>query len=532
MRILTYEKTENTNGVKETGAALLVDALIENGVDTIFGYPGTPILSVYDELSKTDIKHILNRHEQASIHAAEGYAKVSGKCGVVLTTSGPGFTNTITGLMNACSDYSSVLVITVQTETTGKNEFQEADIQSITKTFVKKSHIITDAENITKVISQAITETTRLPKGPVVVGITKSALEQKCERNNYRKKQEIKVEAPHSCVLKAIDMLKNSKSPLIIVGGGCKDSHQELKELVSLTQIPVVHTLMGKGCADTVSLGMIGSNGLNSLNTIISNSDVVLALGVRFTDRTTNYVSNFLPDSKVISINLKKNTSKNVVITKEIIGELKVVLQQMIGVIKSKNILFDINYDWIDKLNNTLHEEFNVDSTDIVLNEIYNYVKKYSPIITTDVGEHQISASKIFNTNHPQNFITSGGFGTMGYGLPAAIGANVAKPNGLVINITGDGSFQMNIQELATCAEYNIPIKIFIINNSSLGMIKNQQIKNNFNLYQSNLINPDFAQIAKGYGILGYTINSIDELKNALLEIFKYKKTVVLDIKI
>ena len=532
MKTFIKEKS-HTN--QQTGAQAIVSTLISNGIDTVFGYPGSPLLSVYETLSKTpELKHILTRHEQGAVHAAEGWAKISGKCGVVIATSGAGFTNTITGLCNANADKTPLLIITVCTENNGKNEFQEVDIPSITKSCVKKSFIITKSEDTEKTISQAITLTEKIPKGPVVIGITKNALETANEQKNYRKPQDIKVQAHHSCILKLIDTLKNAKKPLIIAGGGCYDSEHEVRELHQLTNIPVVNTLMAKGIADDISYGLLGYNGNDHINNCINETDVALVLGSRLSDRTTNYAHKFLPNTKIYNINIEPNKSKNVHIDKELTGELKVILQQIIGAIKVKNVLFDIKYDWLEELSDNepqINENLTLLSED-VLKTIYNYTKKYNPVITTDVGQHQITASKIFKTISSRHFITSGGFGTMGYGLPAAIGAYIAKPNSLVLNITGDGSFQMNLQELGTCMEYNIPVKIIILNNSSLGMIKNQQIENNYSCFQSNLINPDFEKLANAYGIKGYTITNLENLKQILPEIFVCKRPIVLDIKV
>ena len=517
-----------------TGSDILVQTLIENGVDVIFGYPGSPILSIYNSLSKTSkIKHYLSRHEQGAVHAAEGYARVCNKYGVVLVTSGPGFTNTITGIMNANNDKTPLLVITAQSEHVGQNEFQDVDVKELTKSCTKKTYIVSNPCDIQETIHNAIKETTRLPMGAVVVALTKHSLKTSAELKEIRKKHEIKVEAPHSCILRTIDNLKNANKPLIIIGGGCKNSEDEIRELVKLTNIPVVNTLMGSGICDYYSTGMIGTNGNHALNEIIKQSDVVLSLGTRFSDRTTGY-GHFLPNSKIFNINIEQNQSSNVTITEEILGELKVVLQQIIGVIKAKDIKFDLKFNWIDTISRTKEKICDLSTFNIktALSEIYNYTKKYNPIITTDVGEHQIAAAKIFKTNSASNFITSGGFGTMGFGLPAAIGAQIANPNSLVINISGDGSFQMNIQELGMCSEYNLPIKIFLINNSSLGMIKTQQKENSYSVYQSNIINPDYSKIAEGYGITSYKITSLRELNNALQEIFIYKKAVLLDIKV
>ena len=530
LKTKTQEKIETI-----TGAEFLTSLLSELGVDTIFGYPGAPILPIYDALSRTDkIKHYLSRHEQGAIHAAEGYAKIKNKAGVVLVTSGPGFTNTLTGLANAYNDKTPLVAISGMVEHSGQNEFQDTDIISLTKSCAKKTILVHSAKEIEKAIKTAFSESTKTPKAPVVVAITKSAL---IEKNNfkqeYKTKKDIRVEAPHSCVLRSIEDLKNAKRPLIIAGGGCTCAEKEIIELANLTHIPVVHTLMGKGIADDISCGMIGLNGEKNLNNSIKNADVVLALGTRFSNRTTNNEEKFLENSKIININIEHNKSKNIDISKEIIGEIDVVIQQIIGVIKAKNVLFNINYEWIELLApNEQSEHISDDelTSEYVLNEIYKHTKKYRPIITTDVGEHQITASKIFKTNSSKKFLTSGGFGVMGYGLPASIGAHIASPNSLVLNITGDGSFQMNIQELGTCAEYNIPVKIIILNNSSLGMIANVQKEEFETTYQSSLINPDFTKIAEAYGIASYHVTTKNELQQALKEMFTYKKAVLLDI--
>lgn len=526
-----------SNTITVSGAEYIVDILIENNIDTIFGYPGAPVLPLYNALSETKkIKHYLSRHEQGAIHAAEGYARVSGKCGVVLVTSGPGFTNTVTGIMNAYTDRTPLVVISGQVETSDNNEFQDTDIISLTKSCTKKIYKIHRPEDIERAVKLAFHNANKAPKGPVVITVTNSALEGRIEhRNNFNLRKEIKVEAPHSCILKTIEELKNAQRPLIIAGGGCCEAEKEVIELARLTHIPVVNTLMAKGAVDEISSGMIGSNGNIELNRLIKSADVVLALGTRFTNRTTNKEERFLPESKIISINLERNKSNNVFVSKEIIGEMQIVLQQMIGTIKAKSILFGIKYEWIETLSNTDIQNHNDEeflTSEYVLSEVYNYTKKYRPIITTDVGQHQITTTNIFKTNSSKNYITSGGFGTMGFGLPAAIGAHIAKPDALIMNITGDGSFQMNMQELGTCAEYNIPVKIMIINNSSLGMISNLQEKLYNNKYQSNMINPDFVKIAESYGILGYKISTKSELQKALKEIFKYKKAVLLDIKV
>lgn len=528
-------KVKNTTNL--IGTSQYIVSILENiGVDTIFGYPGAPILALYNALIDSKIKHVLCRHEQGAVMAAAGYARVKERPATVLVTSGPGFSNTITGIMSSYADGVPLVVISGQVENIHQNEFQDADIKNISKTFTKKQYEITKPEQVEKVLKLAYNEANKIPKAPVIITVTKSVLQgniENCERFNLKK--EIKVEAPHSCVLNAIDLLKKAKRPLIIAGGGCKYCKSELIEFATLTHIPVVSTLMAKGISDEVSLGFIGLSGNRELSAKVEESDVVLALGTRFSNRTTINKAEFLPNSKIINININKNNSSNVAPHKEIIGDLTIVLQQMIGVIKSKNILFDIHFDWIEELSSFVEKfknEGNKLTKELAIEEIYKFTKKYNPIITTDVGEHQILTAKIFKSSKSGKFITSGGFGAMGFGLPAAIGSYLAKPNSLILNISGDGSFQMNMQELGTCAEYNIPIKIVIINNSSLGMIKTLQSKKFGVEYQSKMLNPDFKELAKSYGILGYKIKTKEDLKSALKEIILYKKPVVLDIMV
>ena len=531
--VATIENKTETN--QKLGAEILVETLIRNGADTVFGYPGSPVLPIYEALSHTKkIKHYLTRHEQGAVHAAEGYAAVKKDCGIALVTSGPGITNTVTGLANALFDKTPLLVICAQTEKTNNNDFQSIDVTKLTESCTKKTYCINKADDISKTITNAIQEAKRLPQGPVVVAVTKTALSTNGTFDEQKKRTEIKVEAPQSCILRAIDKLKNAKRPLIIVGGGCKGSESAVKKFAEITHIPVVNTLKGCGIADNISCGMIGLNGVSYLNKKIKESDVVLALGTRFTDRTTAQADKFLPDSHIISINIENNNSDNVEIQEEILGEMKVILQQMIGTIIANKTTFEIKFHWIEQLsqNEDLRNSQEGFTKEYVLNSIFEKTKLYSPVVVTDVGEHQVITAKTVKTSSGYHFLTSGGFGAMGYGLPAAIGASVAKPDSLVLNITGDGSFQMNMQELAVCAEYNLPIKIIILNNSSLGMIKNQQKELDYQCYQSDLINPDFVKIANAYGIFGYNITNREGLNKALAEFLTYKKPVILNIKV
>ena len=524
-------KTTNTI----TGAQYLVNLLIESGIDTIFGYPGAPILPIYNALSNTKkITHYLTRHEQGAIHAAEGYAKAKNKCGVVLVTSGPGFSNVMTGLANAYLDKTPIIVITGQVENRDQNEFQDIDIINIAKPCTKNCYEINSAEDIEKTIKTAIAEASKVPQGPVVISIKNSVLNSQTQNTyDYKVQQEIKVGAPHSYVKEMLKTLSNAKSPMMIVGGGAKAAKQEILEFAKLSHIPVVNTMLGIGCADEISLGMIGVNGDENLNKKLENADVVIAVGTRFTNRTTSNKSAFLKKAKIYNINIEETSSPNVKIERNLIGEADVILQHIIGTIKAQNILFNVNYHWIESFNQeAITAETSKLTTETVLNTVYEYTKKYYPTVTTDVGLHQVECARIFKTSDTSHFLTSGGLGTMGFGLPAAIGAQIANPNALVMNITGDGSFQMNIQELGTIAQYNLPIKIFIMNNSSLGMISKTQETIYNRTYQSDMLNPNFSKIASAYGILSYKITSKQQLEAALKEIFICKKAVLLDCQV
>ena len=538
--MISVTKTQITSGAK-----LLVDLLTAHGVNTIFGYPGAAVLPVYDELSKQNrIKHYLCRHEQAAVHAADGYARVSRKPGVVLVTSGPGATNTVTGILNANSDNVPLIVIAGQCEELGCNNFQEADMSSIVSSCTKKTFLIKSEEEIFSVISQAFETAIKPPMGSVVVSVLKSVLVKTFEYSMPEDKYipNFNVGVKQSEIFHLLDILKSAKRPSILVGGGAYEAVSMIREFVHMSNIPVVHTLMGKGIVDELSLGMIGVNGSNLANSVIEDTDVLMVLGARLDSRITGITEKYLPQTKIININLEKNTTSNVDMYQEIIGDLKIVLQQILDKIKSENIMLHQKYDWIDKIDylKNLYSKENhsfVSSnseglvTEKVLNIIYNHTKKYNPIVTTDVGQHQILASKIFESKTPYNFLTSGGLGAMGFGFPAAIGAHIAKPDSLILNITGDGSFQMNMQELGTCLEYKIPVKIIVMNNSSLGLIKQSQAKYYGNrFYQSDMINPDFVKIASAYGIQGVSITTSDELEQALNKYIISDAPVLFDI--
>ena len=521
-----------------TCAKALVDTLLELGVDTVFGYPGAAVLSIYQELSQEDaIRHILVRHEQAAVHSAEGYARVSGKSGVVLVTSGPGFTNTITGIANAYADSTPLVVLAgdVPSNNNKGKVFQKVDIISMTKTCAKKNYLVTSKDDIKQVLREAFEVANSGEKGPVVVVLPRNILEskyvQKLTRDLHKKKFQPIAEIDFS---KTKKLIAESKSPLILLGGGAIESAETIHKFVTKTKIPVVSTLMGIGTFpsdDDLYLGMIGINGIPSANIAVENADFILALGVSFSDRSTCKRENFAPKAKIVSVNTKKT---NFELELEVCADANLFLEGLISRIETVNECVDwktslavLKQQHLQKFGSS--ERLHSSS---VLETIYEFTKKLEPVVVTDVGQHQMLTAQYFNFNRPKKFITSGGLGTMGFGLPAAVGAQIADSNSLVLNITGDGSFQMNLQELATCREHNIPVKIIIMNNSYLGMVRQMQDKIYNNCYQVEMINPDFTKIAEAYDLMAVRVSKFEDLVPALENAISYKGTAIIDIAI
>lgn len=536
--LLIKKDKKDAHIITSTCAKALVEALTELGIDSIFGYPGAAVLSIYDELSKvSNIKHYLVRHEQAAVHAAEGYARVNGKPGTVLVTSGPGFTNTITGIANAYADSTPLVVLAgdVPLSSTKGKIFQKVDIISLTKSCSKKNYLITSKDDIKQVIKEAYEVANSGEKGPVVIALPRNILESKYSpkitKDLHKKKTPI---INDTDIEKAVKLINNSQKPLILLGGGSLDANNNIKKFVSATGIPVVSTLMGVGSFPSQSdlyLGMIGINGVYSANTALNNADLIIALGVSFSDRSTCKKEAFAQNAKIININTKKGLSD---FELEITSDVNIFLKEILDKISEnidiskwkKQVSFykeecKIQY----KKSDSMHSAW-------VLETIYERTKLLEPIVITDVGQHQMLTAQFFNFNQPKKFITSGGLGTMGFGLPASIGAQIANPKSLVLNITGDGSFQMNLQELATCREHNIPIKIIIMNNGYLGMVRETQEKLYKNCFQVEMNNPDFKKIAEAYDLLAIRVRNTEELVPALKKMIAYQGTVIIDIEI
>lgn len=544
--------SETVTKTKElTGAQILIESLKMEGVDTIFGYPGGVVLSVYDALYSTkEITHYLVRHEQAAIHAAEGYARITDKCGVAIVTSGPGATNTITGIANAYLDGFPLVVLTGQVSSNliGYDAFQEADIVGITRSCSKHNYLVKDVKDLARTIKEAFYIANTGKKGPVIVDLAKNIWDDKTE---FIYPQTISLEGYNPVykgnpkqIEKAIQLLCDSKRPAIIAGGGVLSSNAsaELTQLAKLLDIPVTTTLMGIGTYssdDEKALGMLGMHGNYWANYAICECDVLLAVGTRFNDRATGPIARFAKGAQIIHIDIDPcSISKNITAHIPIVGDAKSILQTMIDEFQSRKheINKDLKDKWFAKIDAWKQQRVipEIQSEKLhahtVLEKIYEYTKQYEPIVATEVGQHQMWTVQAFNFTQPRKLLTSGGLGTMGFGFPAAMGACIANKNNLVINIAGDGSIQMNIQELATCVEYNLPVKVVIMNNGYLGMVRQWQEK----LYakhfsQTKISGPDFAKVAQAYGAKGIRVEKEEEIIPALKEAIEYPGPVFLD---
>ena len=535
-----YNVFAMTNLVKNqisTCAGVLVNTLVNLGVDSIFGYPGAAVLSIYNELSNTnDITHYLVRHEQAAVHAAEGYARTSGKVGVVLVTSGPGFTNTVTGIANAYTDSTPLVILAGDVPTTSGNGkvFQSVDIVSMTESCSKKVYKLSEKDDITQIIEEAFYLANTGIKGPVVIALPRNILEAeyKCKHINIIE-NDTKTKNYSKAIDKLNKLLSEAKKPLVLLGGGATNASKEIKEFISRYNLPLVSTLMGIGIypsKDNLYMGMIGINGTYAANTILNNCDLLISFGAAFSDRSTCKKANFGSNTKIVSVNLN-------LISDNFELQIKADIQDFIQQYLNQNLSYNTSSDWLNQVS-AIKEEFITDNNSNCLHSSYvlatlsEHTKQYSPIIVTDVGQHQMLTAQFFNFNEPRKFITSGGLGTMGFGLPAAIGAYVSNPSNLIINITGDGSFQMNLQELATCREHNIPIKIIIMNNGYLGMVRQMQEKIYNNRYQVEMTNPDFVKIAEAYDLFAIRVTNKNELIPAINKAIEYKGTAIIDVMI
>ncbi|WP_314294574.1 biosynthetic-type acetolactate synthase large subunit [Fusobacterium periodonticum] len=533
------------------GARILLECLSRLGIKEIFGYPGGAVIPIYDELySFKDIKHYFSRHEQGAVHEADGYARSTGNVGVCLATSGPGATNLVTGIMTAHMDSIPLLAITGQVTSTllGKDAFQESDIVGITVPITKNNYLVQNIRELPGILKEAYYIASTGRPGPVLVDIPRDIQLEEIPYDEFNKiyEQEFVLEGynpvyeGHKGQIKtAIKLIKDSKKPLIIAGAGVLKGHayDELKEFVDKTNIPVAMTLLGLGSFPAnheLALGMIGMHGTTYANYAANEADLVIAAGMRFDDRVTGNPQKFLPNAKIIHIDIDPaEIGKNKLIDVPIVGDLKNVLAEL-----NQKVPKLSHTKWLDevaKLKKKYSLTFRKTEEDVlipqeILFEI-NKLTKGEVIVATDVGQHQMWAAQFIKFNNPYSILTSGGAGTMGFGLPAAIGAQVANPDKKVLAIVGDGGFQMTFQELMMLKEYNLPVKIFIINNSYLGMVRQWQELFNDRRYSSVDLshNPDFIKIGEAYGIKSIQLKTKKDLKKHLKKILESDEAVLVE---
>ncbi len=542
--------------MKLKGAKILLECLKKEGVEVIFGFPGGAVIDIYHELPNYPIKHVLVRHEQGAVHAADGYARATGKVGVVLVTSGPGATNTVTGIATAYMDSIPLVVFTGQVPRMliGNDAFQEVDIVGITRPCTKHNYLVKDPEKLPKIIKEAFYIASSGRPGPVLVDLPKDIMGSEIEVEEYPKSVSIRSYNPNyhpnlKQIKKAVELILEAKRPIIFAGGGviASSGSSELTSLARTLQIPVISTLMGLGSFpgnDPLWFGMVGMHGTYVANMAMNHADVVIAVGVRFDDRVTGRLDTFAPSAKIIHIDIDPTSiRKNVRVDIPIVADCKEALKGLNEEIKKHVKDKDISkkYEsWRDKLNawNETHP-LTYPKSDEVIKPQFVIEKLYEltggdAIITTEVGQNQMWAAQHFKYLRPRTLLTSGGLGTMGYGFPAAIGAQMAYPNKTVIDIAGDGSIQMNIQELATAVWYNLPVKIIILNNSYLGMVRQwQELFYNRNYSATHLeYNPDFVKLAEAYGAEGYRATKPSDVEDVLRKALSSKKTCVVDMVI
>ena len=537
--------------MKLNGAEILINCLKKEGVKHIFGYPGGAVLHIYDALdAQEEITHILVRHEQGAAHAADGYARTSGKPGVVLVTSGPGITNAVTGIATANMDSIPMVVISGQVPSPliGNDAFQEVDAVGITRSCVKHNFLIKDISEVAITVKKAFHIATTGRPGPVVIDIPKDVTINQMELEEYPETIEMRsykptTKASNRQIKKAAKLIANSQRPILYSGGGCVigNASKELRELTRLLGFPITQTLMGLGAypgTDELSIGMLGMHGTYEANMTMHDSDCVVAIGARFDDRITGNLEKFCPSAKFIHIDIDPSQiSKNVVADIPIVGQTKQVLQALIEELKDAK-LADISKWWsqintwrgVDSL--AYKKKSGVIKPQTVIEMLYE-VTKGEAIVTSDVGQHQMWAAQYYLFDEPRRWINSGGLGTMGFGLPAAMGAKIAMPDRDVVCVTGEGSIQMMLQELSTMLQYNTPVKIVNLNNRYLGMVRQWQEFFYEKRYAMSYMDalPDFVKLAESYGHLGILVENEADLKPALIEALKQKdRTVFVDV--
>ena len=537
--------------MKKTGAQIIVECLKKEGVDALFNYPGGVVLPLFDELHSASFRQVLVRHEQAAVHAADGYARSTGKVGVALATSGPGATNTVTGIATAYMDSIPIVVLTGQVGTLliGNDAFQEADIIGITRPCTKHNYLVKDVKDLGRVMKEAFYVARNGRPGPVLVDLPKDVLVDSTEFK-YPDKVAIRgyrptYEGHPGQIERAIKLILKSKKPVLYVGGGIISSSasKELALFAERLGIPITMTLMGLGGFpgnNPLSLGMLGMHGTYRANMAVTETDLLIAIGARFDDRVTGKTESFVKNAKIIHIDIDPTSiSKNVRVDLPIVGDCKRVLTKMLSLLEEEDTPsfkegLDKWHHQIEKWNsfhNMKYEQGAIIKPQYVVEKICELTKG-DAIITTEVGQNQMWTAQYYQFIKPRTLLTSGGLGTMGYGFPAAIGAQVAFPNKLVIDIAGDGSFQMNSQELATVVQYQLPVKVAILNNGYLGMIRQWQEFFYGKRYASSSlegVTPDFVKLAEAYGAIGLRATKPEEVVPILKKAFSISKPVIID---
>ena len=534
------------------GSEILIECLKEQGVKTVFGYPGGAILNIYDALYKhqDEITHILTSHEQGASHAADGYARVTGKVGVCLATSGPGATNLVTGIATAFMDSIPMVAITcnVGVSLLGRDSFQEIDITGVTMPITKYNFIVKDIKKLADTVRRAFTIAQSGRPGPVLIDITKDVT---AAEDEYTPQEPAPIVRQTDTIREedieaALEMIRNSQKPFIFVGGGAvlSGASEELRALAHKIQAPVADSLMGKGAfdgTDELYTGMLGMHGTYAANKAVSNADLLIAVGVRFDDRVTGRLSSFAPKATIVHIDIDPTSiHKNVNVRIPVVGDCRNSLVAIREHLAAREPLpwKERFAAWQGQLDEWRQEQpitWTPGETTIKPQEVIKAVDKITEgkaILTTEVGQHQMWAAQLYNFTEPRTLLTSGGLGTMGYGFPAAIGAQFAYPNKLVIDVSGDGSFQMNLQELITAVSNKLPVKVLLLNNGCLGMVR--QLQDLFYGGRLNAVDipdqPDFVKLAEAYGAEGYRVAKLEDLESTLRTAFASPNTAIIDV--
>ena len=543
--------------IKCIGAEIVLRSLSDKGVKILFGYPGGATLPIYDELFKQKkIKHILVRHEQGAVHAAEGYARSSGNVGVLCVTSGPGATNCVTGLADAYMDSIPLICLTgqVPTKLIGNDAFQEADTTGITRSITKHNYLIKSIKDLEKIINEAFYIAQSGRPGPVLIDLPKDILNEEYYYQSLNKKKisypnyRPQLEVDSNSIEKVVSLIVNSKKPIFYCGGGVINSGKNacniLTKLIRKTGFPCTNTLMGLGCFPAIDkqfIGMLGMHGTYEANLAMHDSDLIIAVGSRFDDRVTGNLSKFSPYAKKIHIDIDPSSiNKNVKVDIALIGDVEKIIKAIYLEIQKSNSISNSNNlknwwlqiaNWqkknclgYKKVNHPIKPQYAIE-------RLYEITKNKDCFITTGVGQHQMWAAQYYKFNKPNRWMTSGGLGTMGYGLPAAIGAQIANPGKLVIDIDGEASFLMTMQELSTISQYKLPVKIFIVNNKWMGMVRQWQELMHGGRYSESYTEslPDFVKLAESFNILGFKVTKSSDVDGSINEMIKIKKPVLID---